>query len=62
MVEQILERVFSFSLSHRLQDQRLQEIVSGSMELWNWDRSFNNALIRWDTLDKRSYESVCKFP
>ena len=29
MVEQILERVFSFSHSQRLQDQRLQEIVSG---------------------------------
>ena len=29
MVEQILERVFSFSRSQRLQDQRLQEIVSG---------------------------------
>ena len=27
MVEQILERVFSFSRSQRLQDQRLQEIV-----------------------------------
>ena len=29
MVEQILERVFSFSHSQRLQDQRLQEIVLG---------------------------------
>ena len=57
IVEQILERVFSFSCS-----RRLQEIVSGYMDLWNWDRSFNDALIRWDTLDKRSYESVCKFP